>query len=142
MKNLLLLLILVIVSSCTGEEDEFNYTVSFKNETQVVLDISIYEPDNDLNNSFQVLPLSNGGEVTNSSPTFLGYVGGGDSIVLRFPNQKGYICDARANEDIYCFQDSRNPLVGFEPYFNNLGNNVYEFVVTEEDFENAFELPQ
>jgi hypothetical protein len=63
-----------------------------------------------------------------------------DSITQR-NKSKGYICDLRQTGNEYCFEN-KNILVGDESYFNVLEDSVYEFVITQEDYYNAYVLPQ
>lgn len=128
--------------SCTdrNERDSINFTVSIENNTNTVLIIKGYAPNNMLEFEYTVDSNSRGGENAYFSETFGGYVNGADSIVFKFSNNKGYICADRENGNSLCFAN-KNPLVGEESYFNFLGDNKYEFEVTQEDFNNAYDLP-
>ena len=83
--------------------------------------------------------------VTDNSPitiaytneAFKGLFGKVDSIVFKFENGKGYICTGEPSDEI-CFEN-RNAFD--KEGFIDLNKNRYEFVITQEDFENAHNLP-
>jgi hypothetical protein len=66
--------------------------------------------------------------------------GGIDSLVVKFSNGKGYICAFSPIGRELCFAN-RFPL-NDDSSFVNLGNNVFEFIITQQDFDNALELPE
>jgi hypothetical protein len=118
----------------------FNYTVSFNNQSNDNLVINGYNRFDELQFFYVIEPNTSAGQVTYQAENFSGHQNFADSVVTRFSNGRGYICDLRENGNASCFL-LRNPLLGFEEDFNSLGNNIFEFVITQEDFENAFDLP-
>ena len=80
------------------------------------------------------------------SPVFLGSNCVADSIVFRFQNNKGYICSTRLNNSQnLCFEGDKSPFGGGEAenevFYRKVSSNTFEFIITESDLENAFELP-
>ncbi len=145
MKNYIrILLVSILLTNCTSEEEEFNYTVLISNMSNVVLNIKGYNSALDqLKYDFDLASMTSGGNVNYSSPSFGGYVSVADSLVFIFPNSKGYICVVRNAENSntanqFCFSD-KSP---FDPgNFQDLGNNTFEFIITQDDFDNANDLP-
>lgn len=135
-----LFIINFILLSCTGEPDTFEYTVSLKNSTSVDLSIHAYFNSN-LVFKNQLSTGQNSQTCNYVGEHFWGFFSsecGVDSLVLTFDNGYGYICNER-NDGAFNFSNARNPLLpngGFE----NEGTN-YEFIITQEDYENAHKLP-
>ena len=70
---------------------------------------------------------------------FLAFSREADSSIFKFSNGKGYICTVLQNENNLCFQNK-------SPYDNlsfdeSAENNQFQFVISQEDFENANDLP-
>ena len=59
-----------------------------------------------------------------------------DSIVFKLPNGKGYISRSVRSMGMKSFPN-KDP---FWPDHELVGNNTYEFIVTEEDYNNAFDI--
>lgn len=139
-----ILLISILITNCTAEEDETNYVASINNSSNVTLNIKGYNNAlNQLEYNFDLGSMNNGGEVNYSSSSFAGYVSGADSLVFTFPNNKGYICVVRTAENAntanqLCFSN-KSPFDSTS--FQDLGNNTFEFVITQDDFDNANDLP-
>lgn len=82
--------------------------------------------------------LDNSFYTTNyNSVNFLGLFGNIDSIVIKFENNKGYSCTGELSNNL-CFQNKN----AFDiEDFISLGNNAFEFEITQEDYDNAYDLP-
>jgi len=133
--------LLVTILSCSTEEKEKKYVVSFRNSSESAVTIKGYNTNSGvLVSEINLLPENVGGQIIYFSPSFGGYINGSDSLVFKFQNDRGYICTVYGEQSL-CF-DEITPLFGVESYFNNLGNNTFEFEITQEDFENVFELPE
>ena len=151
MKNLsiiigLLVTVMTFESCSSPEPKEFLYEVIISNASGEVFTVSLYN-NNDIidegiveqNDAFSCTYKAEffralrgcSNSVTNSL----------DSILVVFSNGKGYSCNALIPEaeQTLCFGVLKNP---FSEGFNDLGNNRYEFVITEEDFINAHDLPE
>jgi hypothetical protein len=141
---LTILLLSILLTSCTSEEEEFNYGASISNLSDVTLNVKGYNGAlNQLAYDFDLESMNSGGNVNYSSPSFGGYISGADSLIFTFPNSKGYICVVRniGNSDIvdqFCFSN-KSPFDSMS--FQDLGNNTFLFEITQDDFDNAFELP-
>jgi len=148
MKRLIFLVGLAIVSCAdTNERDEILFTVRLKNNSNEEIQIKGYSsPSNIPEFDFTISPFNLGGEISYRAEAFLGYVNGYDSITFKFPNEKGYICSIRVSnsQPKLCFLNEKSPFGNDpnNPPFNEIGNNIYEFEITQEDYENAFELPE
>jgi hypothetical protein len=142
MKKLLIISSIILASaSCSGPEpDLIEYKVSIFNQTTQSLIIEGYTVFNELKFEIEIPSGERGGMINYPADTFLGYRNKSDSIVTKFSNGKGYICADRELANSRCF-NGRSPLSTSEIDFIILGNNSFEFVITQEDFDNAFELP-
>jgi hypothetical protein len=144
MKKILVLIIGFLVFSCTGEEDLQTYTSNIRNTTTSNISVRGIRFPNDVVFDETINVNSSSSNCVISASTFRGLSCGIDSLVIRFDNNKGFICgfrNADSGEDFnqFCFSDNRTPLDGI--YFNDLGNNTFEFVITQDDFDNANDLP-
>ena len=141
--NILLIILLLAFSGCTDEPELEKYTTRFVNESSVTLTIRGYARNNNLVYSEKVIANSKGEDCITSTEGFLGYNCAGDSIVFKFPNDKGYICSIRiTNENPeLCFFDNVSPF-GDSSSFRNVDGNIFEFVITQSDFENALDIPE
>lgn len=142
MRNLTIYcLLLLLVFSCTGEDDVNTYKFSLTNKSEQKFILEIIDPENNIINSSTVLPNNsyhcNYSSEVNSA--FFECNKNTYSCKIIFDNGKGYECNIMNNSSL-CFQ-SKNPLVYNENSFNKLSKNSYEFVITQEDYENANDLP-
>ncbi len=140
-KSIYFFIAFALFVSCTdrGERDEFNYNVSINNSTTVSLVIEGYAPNNDLIiNNLIINSNATGADCNYQAELFSGYICGVDSLIFKFPNGKGYICDLRQSGNNLCFP---NKFIFSEEGFTELTNKNYQFVITEEDYNNAYDLP-
>ena len=140
-----IIFILLALVNCTSEEKETLYNALIRNASDNTIKIKGYNSKlNQLKYEINIESMRSGGEVDYFSPSFGGYVSGADSMVFSFNNGKGYICVVRTAESVgdvnqLCFQDkSPFDIEGFK----NLGNNTFEFEITQEDYDNAYDLPE
>jgi hypothetical protein len=142
MKRLIFLFFITsIILSCTTEPKESEFSLFIKNNSEQSINVKSY-----LNGTFiSESDLFSGNRSFNciyNSEFFLGYKLTScsiDSLVLKFSNNKGYISSINYIST-YDFPDDMSPF-GASSKFIDLGNNVYEFEITQEDYENSFELP-
>jgi len=129
--------VLLLFLSCTDTNEEVakSFSIEIKNESSNTLifegwrNSEIIIEETILNNSFHA--------ITYSRVNFSGLYGNVDSLAIKFENNKGYLCTGELSDNL-CFQNRD----GFNmDDFDSLGNNTYEFTITQADFENAFELP-
>ncbi|MFN3138683.1 MAG: hypothetical protein ACE37L_13405 [Allomuricauda sp.] len=132
---------LVLVVGCTDEPTTFDFIVSIKNETSETFKVEAYNVETIV---YQI-DLSNnetGPTCSYVDENFRGILYnycGIDSLIIKFQNNHGYI-STRNNSGNFNFSNKRNPLLpngGFD-----VTGNTHEFIVSQEDFENAFELPE
>ena len=141
----LLLSVLFLAKSCTDEENLIDFKSSYKNVSGYPLLISGYGSGNRLLYSYALENNDSSPNCTVSSPSFLGASCGADSIVVRFDSGRGFICASRFNNSSnQCFLSDKSPIggTGQEEFYREIFPNTFEFLITKEDFENAFELPQ
>ena len=140
LKNLICSILLFSTLSCTDEPDQHNFSVSIKNDSDSVIEIKCFSEK-----TLQIQKNLNPGESSKicdyTSESFFGLSGcEKDSLVIEFSNSRGYI-DKRIgnNQNEYRFSDDKSIFIqGIG--FKNSGND-YEFIITQEDFDNAFDLP-
>ncbi|KAB7529207.1 hypothetical protein F8C76_15355 [Flagellimonas olearia] len=138
---LLSLMLIVMLNACTDEPDLIQFSVSIKNSTDKTFEIRCFSQG-----KLQVQKSLSQGEAKNictyTSEFFIGLAGcQKDSVVVEFNNSKGYI-DIRLGNNLneYRFLDNKSIFIQGNG-FQNVGNE-YEFSITQQDFENAFELPK
>jgi hypothetical protein len=137
------LLAVLFLINCTSEPDEQTYTSRFRNNSNSAIMITGFNFPSDLvfDETVSVDGLSTNCVI--SSEAFLGISCSIDSLVIRFENDKGYICakigaNSVGNPNQFCFLN-KSPFDSLS--FQDLGNNTFEFEITQEDFDNAFDLP-
>lgn len=127
-------------NGCISDEEQyFNYRVIINNESSHSLNIEAYFSDN-LSFENSLVQNQNSAPCEYSDVSFLGYSCMIDSMVFKFDNGKGYISTlpfppSSANE--YDFPD-KSPFTS-AGYINTEGN-TYEFIITKEDYNNAFDI--
>ncbi|MFN3138682.1 MAG: hypothetical protein ACE37L_13400 [Allomuricauda sp.] len=141
------LIYFVVTIGCTSEPDVFEYTIITKNSSNSSLVFELYVDDN-LFESILVAPSSSY-RCSYSSEFFRGFSGCNnsltrsvDSIIFKFNNGKGYICSARnlIGANMECFPNKKL-FRSDDETFQMMDNNKFLFDITQEDYENAFELP-
>ena len=143
MKKVIFILTVMFIYSCVSETPQYNYTVSLRNESQNVLTVAAINDKNEIVFQQILNPMESSENCTYVWETFQGFnCSSIDSISVVFDNGKGYACDMRFNNIVteYCFSE-KNPFSGSSS-FSDLGNKQYEFIITEEDFNNAHDLPE
>ena len=138
---LLIVLVCTIIWSCTDEEDDINFKSAYRNESGTSLSVLGFNFDDELLYAYELGNGESSPVYETPAPSFLGANCGADSIVVTFQNGKGYICDLRLTGNDFCF-NGKNPLAGVDEYFRELEAIFFEFVITQENFENAFDLPE
>lgn len=128
--------------ACTdrGERPLVEYKMIVKNETNQSISLKITDGTTELFNQ-NILP--------NNSKTICsriidnhsyGFTCGFADMELRFPNNKGYRCSNMiSNNNTLCLNNDRNLLkqIGYI----DIGNNSFEFKITQDDYDNAYILP-
>ncbi|WP_196888830.1 hypothetical protein [Aureivirga sp. CE67] len=140
MKKILLLFIGFLFIQCTDDPETYFYNVSILNNSNKNLNIKSYHKGNLISN-IDLNTSQSGLECSYSAESFIGYKLTQcqiDSIIFKFENGKGYISSINYLSDLN-FSNDTNPF-GFSSKFV-LDNNIYQFIITSEDFENAYNLP-
>jgi hypothetical protein len=139
--KLIYLVIILLTLSCTDEPTLNNYSVSIKNNSSQAINIFTYS-NNDLISNIRLDTSESGLNCTYTDEFFQGYkytVCQIDSIVFRFDNQKGYISDINSPSS-FDFPNSENPFGSSSKFVET--NDTYEFIISQEDYDNALELPE
>ena len=143
--SLIFMVTLSMMSSCSVPEPEQNlYEVSIKNASGHPVSLSLF-----LNSQvFDSISLntSEAYSCTYSAENFVALRGcdngtlfGVDSLRIVFPGNVGYVCKAlRLDLQEFCLSGNLITNEG-DPYSDN-GNNQFEFILTPNDFLNAFSL--
>ena len=148
MKNLVLLIVLSLCFiSCSTEEKIYLQQTSFRNTSQSPLHIII---TGDLKNSNRNDTIINQTLQMGESTDLLTYYDNGfigfnfDFKYMKIEfinNNRGYVCSDNITEN-QCFINKYSPIsdssstLGF-----TLENGIYYYDITQEDYENAHELP-
>jgi hypothetical protein len=138
MKNSIILIATVVLVSCTGSEKSFpRQNLKFKNDTSQKIDVNCYL-QNELKYSEEINANEYGTDyVVIQAPQFFNFSGVCDSISIKFSSNEGYLCSFNHNSK--CFPSKASPLNGTENDFIKEGN-TYIYDITEEDYQNAFDL--
>ena len=143
--SLTLLVIVVLANwSCTDEENIINFKSAFRNESGEQLVIIGYNTNDQIEYTYNLEDNKVSSFCEIPSSVFLGADCAADSIVVRFQDNKGYICSTRFNNsDNFCFSNDKSPFGkgSKATYYRETAANTFEFIITESDFENAFDLP-
>ncbi|GGW75660.1 hypothetical protein DFQ11_1313 [Winogradskyella epiphytica] len=141
MKNIFYtLLIGILFFSCTDEPDLNNYNLEIQNNSNENLNIKAYFEGNLISN-VNLSTNQSGLECSYNDENFRGLFSNQcniDSLIIRFSNDKGYIVNDEGSGTLN-FSNDRNPFLpngGFD-----INNNNYSFLITQEDFDNAHDLP-
>ncbi|TAI49723.1 hypothetical protein [Flagellimonas allohymeniacidonis] len=143
MKKYIIVSILSIMPMACGiiedtSEETVTYTYILKNETGIALQI--------ISDFGRIELISNGNSFQCETIANPGYVGGlcSGELEIRIPDSnKGYRCFGLGSESIgLCFVEDRG-LFTISNYtvFKEIDTRTYEYILTPELIENAFELP-
>ncbi len=128
------------VYSCTDTNERLdNYTTVFRNASMQTLTVTGFDNQNNL--VFEnIINSSDVGQQCNyDAEVFFGFSCQADSLIFKFENSKGYICVFLRDNNDFCFLN-KNPYDSTA--YESLGNNKYQFTITQQDFEDAYELPE
>ena len=144
MKTLKFLILFSFLFGCTSEPDEFNFTAILTNESGSELTVHFYYLEEIVKTTvLNDLESASCSYLAESFDNFNRCDGGIkiNSITIIFSNETGYTCNSfsPSSDQVLCFGESRNPLLG---EFDDLGNRQYEFIITEDDFTNAHNVPE
>ncbi len=135
-----LLILTISFCSCTDTNEQLgNYSTVFRNASLQTLTIKGFDNQNNLVFENIVNSLENGQQCNYDAEVFLGFSCQADSLIFKFDNDKGFICVFLLENNNFCFLN-KNPYDSTD--YESLGNNNFQFTITQQDFENAFELPE
>lgn len=134
-------ILFLLITSCTQKDKFENYKLYVRNNTSQEINIITFKNNNETNN-ITISTNERGLACFYEENVFSGYnysICNIDSLKIVFPNNKGYLCDASITNS-FCFGNDITPWSYNEKFINTTGD-TYEFTITEEDFENALDLP-
>ena len=139
MKKVYLYVFIVLTAlACTdqGNPDPSEINLHFRNTGTVEASIETYA-EGIFRKSESVGPMQSGSAYTfytrNEFNNF-GFVT--DSLVVKYPNGKGYVCSPAGN---LCIASKPSPVDAVEEDFIREGNSYY-YVLSQDDYVNAFDL--
>ncbi len=148
MKKFIVIILFCLVG-CTKEEKSELIEIKINNEANVDLQIKFYDQSDALLDTifiesqsiYECSYLSENGYFQSirlcSRQDFFANFG---KVEFIFANNKGYQCTLSTNN--LCFSDSRNDFLNSDASdFIEISKNVYSFVLTQQDFNSAFDLP-
>lgn len=135
-----ILLLYFILFSCTQEDKYKDYTLFIRNSSNQELNVKAFKNNIEVNSIF-ISSNERDLECTLIEVRRISYslCDNLDSIEFIFPNGKGYLCSIGDDESL-CFGNEITPW-SLNEKFINTSNNIYEFTITQEDYENANDLP-
>jgi hypothetical protein len=141
MKSLLLMILCVVLAGCTDqtERSPIEYSLYFNNKSTSAVTVKAFFQGN---LAFEdVIPSNQTSDRSfYVSEVFMGFRTW-DSIVLTFQNDKGYICTSHnipTSSNGQCLQGRENILFTTTDFV--MEDNSYYYSITEEDYQNAFQL--
>ena len=141
MKNILFIIsIFLVFNSCIVEtDDSHHYKTYLKNNSTQVMNVKFYKEDNlfmsqniPTNDSIILCEYNDEGFASIDRCT--------DSIIIAFPNGEGYI-NSNTFSNNFNFQNDRHLFGSSQQGYNYLGNYIFTFTITQEDYTNAHTLP-
>lgn len=150
MKNLLIIFsLLFIYTSCSTEEPTLKYTTAIRNTSNKSLHLLVLGDTIGRNTPvYDTLSntILNPGQITFKRNYLLSHFGGFGKVTCYYAkitflnNNKGYICEKDSISNL-CFTDKVSLTdVYYEKDFT-FENGIYYYDITQEDYENAHELP-
>jgi hypothetical protein len=140
MKKTLFVLILLLFISCIVEPGVAERQIRVANQTTELVTLKI-KNQYDQFTTYDIKP--------NTSSQICIYTAEGNfgslqcdmkAMELRFPNKKGYKCSNEDNvENTFCFSSDRNLLLN--KGYKEVDKNTFEFNIIQEDFTNAYTIP-
>lgn len=138
------LLSIVFIISCTQKDKYKDYNLFIRNNSSQDLRVISYKDNIEIDNI--LIGIGERGlecnlvDVRRISYSLCDNL---DSIKFVFPNDKGYSCSI--SDESLCFGDG-SPESGMAPWylndkFINISGDTYEFTITQEDYNNALDLP-
>lgn len=131
----------LLIYSCIGPDRSSDCRFSIKNNTDYQINIISYNSGVVVNN-ININSQNSGLECNYSVEDCYGYSVyrcNIDSLKITFPNGKGYLC-SQFNNSEYWFDNNQTPFQPSEKFIIS-SQGVYEFTITEEDYQNAHILP-
>lgn len=142
MKSIFKIFILLSVISCTDTNVRpiNRYSVAIVNQSSSSLSVLGFNSNNDAVFNYVINTMMVGGNCNTTGEFFPGYACGADSIVFKFGNGKGYACAPRITNTASLCWEEKSPFGNGEFFVSSDGRN-FNFIITEEDFQNANDLP-
>ena len=140
-KFVAIIVFLQFILSCTEEGKFETYHFYIKNNTNQVINIITYNNNVEIDN-ININSNQRGLNCSYEESFFSGYNPNFcdfDSIKIVFPNDKGYMCNISGSNNL-CFENGATLFSINEKFIFNQ-ENTYEFTITQEDYENANDLP-
>lgn len=137
--RLIYLFIYLAIIGCTDEPNTSTRNVSVENQTVEIITITTFLDEEPIE-TIVLQPNTKGLNCSYSSEFFIGYSRVDcsiDKIEFRFLNDTGYISTINEVSNLD-FPNESSPF-GDSVKFHQT-NNDYTFIITQEDFDNAFEL--
>ena len=134
MKVLFFLIAIFLLSSCTGTEEISSPNLRIRNSSSKKVIIQCY-----INSILEINEEINPNAFGVKYPVSSASIGFGafDSIIIKFSSNKGFICTKLENS--ICFPNRPSPLANdINDYLKE--GNTYTYIITEEDYQNAFDL--
>lgn len=130
--------IVLTALACTdqGNPDPVEINLHFRNTGTVEASIETYA-EGLLRKSESVGPMQSGSAYTFYTPNEFdnfGFVT--DSLVVKYPNGKGYVCSPGGN---LCIASKPSPVDAAKEDFVREGDSYY-YVLSQDDYANAFDL--
>ncbi|PZX40859.1 hypothetical protein LX97_01632 [Nonlabens dokdonensis] len=134
---------------CSKEDDQREYNLIFSNESNVPVTLEFYGVNASIsvlldsfvvasNSSFNCDYVAEGFMSLLGCPEIDG-IERGNKIIIKFEDNLGYDCIV-IGDNTKCFSGDRNLFAGSTIAWQQDGNN-YTFTITQQDFDNAFDLP-
>ncbi len=140
MKYLLIQSIIFMLFSCIDPDQSMSCKYSIRNNSNYTINFIVYY-QNEIVENIDLTSQTSGLNCNYSTEGCTGYsvLCNIDSLKITFPNGNGHLCGL-ANNTPYLFSNNQTPFQPSEKFVLN-SNGVNEFIITEEDYINAHDLP-
>ena len=135
--------IISLLYACNNDEEKtFEYKVSIRNTSTHLLTIDAYR-EGIIRQHLEINTSENGLSCNYYNDFFIGYQLAGcliDSVKFTFDNGKGYLTSINYPTEYEL--SNHDGIFGSGPGFEKIEGYTYEFIITQEDFNNAHDLPK
>lgn len=131
--------IVLLTNACTSEPSQRAYQTKLYNATNQTLILQGFDSNSNVILQKSVLPSTSYDECTASLESYIGLTCQMQKLKISFSNGRGYICTV-FGDNALCFPN-KNVFYYNPETFTQVSPTIFQFEITQSDYENAFVLP-